>query len=204
MDKVLTSLGTALLLVGGMSVAQDKAPSGHAGMAKGPSASDAATIKKATSAAPADIGRDAAVVGTVDGKMKELRQGTNGWMCMLNPIGDSMCLDKEWQTWGDAYMNKKDPPKPKSVGVAYMLKGDKGASNTDPFATKATADNNWVVSGPHIMLLPTDASQLDAYPTDWTKGGPWVMWKGTPYAHIMVPTTPTPKSSGKKPAERKP
>jgi hypothetical protein len=69
MDKVLTSLGTALLLVGGMSVAQDKAPSGHAGMAKGPSASDAATIKKATSAAPADNGRDAAVVGTVDGKM---------------------------------------------------------------------------------------------------------------------------------------
>lgn len=19
-------------------------------------------------------------------------------------------------------------------------------------------------------------------------GGPWVMWKGTPYAHVMVPT----------------
>jgi hypothetical protein len=37
------------------------------------------------------------------------------------------------------------------------------------------------------MILPTDVSQLDAYPTDWTKGGPWVMWKGTPYAHIMVP-----------------
>jgi len=46
------------------------------------------------------------------------------------------------------------------------------------------------VSGPHIMLLPTDPSQLDAYPTDWTKGGPWVMWKGTPYAHIMAPTAP--------------
>ena len=37
------------------------------------------------------------------------------------------------------------------------------------------------------MILPTDVSQFDAYPTDWTKGGPWVMWKGTPYAHIMVP-----------------
>jgi hypothetical protein len=203
MDKVLTSLGTVLLLSGGLSIAQDKAASGHAGMAKGPPASAGATISKATSAAPADIGRNAAVVAMVDGKMKELRQGTNGWMCMLDLVGDSMCLDKEWQAWGDAWMNKKEPPKPKSVGVAYMLKGDKGASNTDPYATKPTADNNWVVSGPHIMLLPTDASQLDAYPADWTKGGPWVMWKGTPYAHVMVPVTAMPKSSGKQPAQRK-
>ena len=135
---------------------------------------------------------------------KELRAGTNGWMCMLDLAGDSMCLDKEWQAWGDAWMNKKEPPKPKTVGVAYMLKGDKGASNTDPYATKPTADNQWVVSGPHIMLLPTDVSQLDAYPTDWTKGGPWVMWKGTPYAHIMVPTTSMAKSASKAPAEKKP
>ena len=203
MNKVLTSLGAALLLTGGMSMAQEKAGSGHAGMAKGPSASAAAIIKKATSAAPSDIGRDAAVVSMVDGKMKELRPGANGWMCMLTPVDDSMCLDKEWQAWGDAWMNKKDPPKPKSVGIAYMLKGDKGGSNTDPFATKPTADNNWVVTGPHIMLLPTDSSQLDVYPTDWTKGGPWVMWKGTPYAHVMVPITATPKSSGKKPAAGK-
>jgi hypothetical protein len=117
-----------------------------------------------------------------DGKMKELRAGTNGWMCMLDLAGDSMCLDKEWQAWGDAWMKKKDPPKPQTFGVAYRLKGDKGARNTDPYATKPTVDNQWVVSGPHIMLLPTDVSQLDAYSTDWTKSGPWVMWKGTPYA----------------------
>jgi len=46
----------------------------------------------------------------------------------------------------------------------------------------STADNRWVITGPHIMLLQTDVSQLEAYPTDWTNGGPWVMWKGTPYA----------------------
>jgi hypothetical protein len=201
MGKFLPFLSAVLLCAGGSSVAQDKA--GHAAMAKGSSASSASIVAKATSAAPPDIGRNAMVMGMVDGKMKELRPGTNGWMCMLDLVGDSMCLDKEWQAWGDAWMNKKEPPKPKSVGVAYMLKGDKGASNTDPYATKATADNNWVVSGPHIMILPTDVAQLEAYPTDWTKGGPWVMWKGTPYAHIMVPTTAAPKASGKKPAEKK-
>jgi hypothetical protein len=209
MRKIVASLSAVLMLAAITAVAQEKPKdppkSGHEGMAKpGAAKSDAAVIAKATSAAPPDVGRNAAVMGMgADGKMKELRAGTNGWMCMVDPAGNSMCLDKEWQAWGDGWMNKKDPPKPNTVGVAYMLKGDNGASNTDPYATKRSADNQWVVSGPHIMLLPTDASQLDAYPTDWTKGGPWVMWKGTPYAHIMVPMTSTAKSASKAPAEKK-
>jgi hypothetical protein len=209
MRMIVASLSGVLMLAAVTAVAQEKMKdspkSSHEGMAKARGVpSDAAVIAKATSAAPPDIGRNAAVMGTgADGKMKELRAGTNGWMCMLDLVGDSMCLDKEWQGWGDAWMNKKDPPKRTTVGVAYMLNGDKGASNTDPYATKAAADNQWVVSGPHIMLLPTDVSQLDAYPTDWTKGGPWVMWKGTPYAHIMVPTTAMAKSTSRAPAEKK-
>jgi hypothetical protein len=209
----IAMLGAALFFITVPALAQEKdkkepAQAGHQGMAKA-GMSDAAMIAKITSAAPADIGRNATVMGIgADGKMKELRAGTNGWMCMQETLGNVMCLDKEWQAWGDAWMNKKEPPKPKAVGIAYMLKGDQGASNTDPYAMKKTADNQWVVSGPHIMLLPTDASQLDAYPTDWSKGGPWVMWKGTPYAHIMVPTTamsaPMSKAAGeKKPAEKK-
>lgn len=206
MRKIVASIIAVFMLAAATADAQDKAKdsskSGHEGMAKpGVGKSAAAVIAKATSAAPADIGRNATVMGMgADGKMKELRAGTNGWMCMLDLVGDSMCLDKEWQAWGDAWMNKKAPSQPKTVGVAYMLNGDKGASNIDPYATKRTADNQWVVSGPHIMLLPTDVSQLDAYPTDWTKGGPWVMWKGTPYAHIMVPTTSMAKSSPRTPA----
>jgi hypothetical protein len=201
MRMIVASLSAVLMLAAVTAVAQDKmknpAKSGGA-------MSDAAVIAKAISAAPPDIAKNAAVMGMgADGKMKELRAGSNGWMCMLDLAGDSMCLDKEWQAWGDAWMNKKDPPKPQTLGVAYMLKGDKGASNTDPYATKRTADNQWVVTGPHLMLLPTDASQLDAYPTDWTKGGPWVMWKGTPYAHIMVPTTSMAKSASKAPTGTK-
>ena len=83
-------------------------------------------------------------------------------------------------------MNKKDP-QIKSVGIAYMLKGDKGVSNTDPFATAATATNQWVVSPAHVMVLMPDTKHLEALPTDPHNGGPWVMWKGTPYAHLMVP-----------------
>lgn len=146
------------------------------------------------SAAPPEVAKHATIMGFgPDGQMKQLRAGTNDWTCMVTPSHDPMCFDKEWQAWGDAWMNKKDPPQPKSVGVAYMLKGDNGAGNTDPYAMKRTADNAWVVSGPQIMILPTDPAQLDAYPTDPQTGGPWVMRKGTKYAHIMVPTAAMPK-----------
>ena len=111
MLRIVASLGAMLMLAAVPAVAQDKMKdspkSGHEGMAKaGGAQSDAAVIAKATSAAPPDIGRNAAVMGTgADGKMKELRAGTNGWMCMLDLPGDSMCLDKVWQAWGDAWMS---------------------------------------------------------------------------------------------------
>jgi len=144
---------------------------------------------------------------TPDGQMKQLRAGTNGWMCMTEANGTPMCLDKEWQSWADGWINKKDP-QVKNVGLAYMLKGDKGASNTDPYADKPAPDNKWVVSGPHVMVVLPDPAQLDALPTDPQNGGPWVMWRGTKYAHIMMPTAPMPqpaavKSSATKPPEKK-
>src|SRR5262249_34588106 len=126
-------------------------------------------------------------------------KGTNGWLCMaMGP--DSMCADKEWQGWAEAWIGHK-PPQVKAVGIAYMLAGDHGASNTDPYAMEAKPDNNWVVSPPHIMVLSPDTKLIDSRPTDPASGGPWVMWKGTPYAHIMVPTVPMPKAASAKSAK---
>jgi hypothetical protein len=162
----------------------------HAPAAPAKKMTNAEKITLAMSAGPSDVAKGATIVEMgADGKMAELRKGTNGWVCMAQP--EAMCMDKQWQGWADAWMSKKDP-KITGPGVAYMLHGDEGASNTDPFATGKTATNNWVVSGPHIMVLTPDAKQLDSLPTDWHSGGPWVMWKGTRYAHIMVPTTAMP------------
>jgi hypothetical protein len=177
--------------------------SGHERMAKKGGGS-AATIARAMSAAPPSISRSATIMAvTADGKMNQLRAGTNGWMCMVDSDGTPMCLDKEWQAWADGWVNKKDP-QVKSIGLAYMLRGDTGASNTDPYAKKAASDNQWVVSGPHIMVILPDPSQLDSLPTDPWNGGPWVMWKGTKYAHIMMPTAPMPKPAAAKSAAEKP
>ncbi len=156
-------------------------------------------IASAMSAAPMSITAHATIMDwgpTPDAAPVQLREGTNGWVCFpstsVGPANaqDPMCLDKSWQGWAEALMARKDPPTGGS-GVAYMLKGDKGASNTDPFATKATPDNAWVVSPAHVMVLVSDPHMLDSYPTDPKSGGPWVMWKGTAYAHLMVPVSPT-------------
>jgi hypothetical protein len=149
-------------------------------------------IAVAMSAGPAQIAKNATIAemaGMNGEKPKELRRGTNGWVCYA-AVKQPMCLDQEWQKWAEAWMSKTEL-KVEKPGIAYMLRGDDGASNTDPYARAASATNNWVVSPPHLMLLLPDSRMLDAYPTDPRNGGPWVMWKGTPYAHVMVPVSPT-------------
>jgi hypothetical protein len=155
-------------------------------------------IRDALSAAPPEVA-STATVKTMDNKV--LKQGSGAYTCFATPtdelakgLHEPMCLDKVWITWADAWMNKK-PFKPERSGIAYILAGDTGASNIDPYATGPTADNQWVVEGPHIMVLLPDAAQLEAFPTDPNKGGPYVMWKGTPYAHIMVPVAARPEAS---------
>jgi hypothetical protein len=218
MRKTIAVLAGLLIMAGWTVAAQEKAKpdkeepkakSGHETMTKaGGGSSDAAKIARAMSAAPPSISKNATIMEmTADGQMKQLRAGTNGWMCMTEADGTPMCLDKEWQSWADGWINKKDP-QVKNIGLAYMLKGDKGTSNSDPYADKPTPDNQWVVSGPHVMVIVPDPAQLDALPTDPQNGGPWVMWKGTKYAHIMMPTAPMPKQpaakgSAAKPAEKK-
>ncbi len=158
-----------------------------------------ALIKDALGAAPPAIAKTATVI---DGDGTVLRKGSGAYTCYptLPPTRgkarEPMCLDKVWLEWHHAWMEKKDF-KPKALGIGYMLAGDAGSSNIDPFADKPTKDNQWVVEGPHIMVIVPDATLLDALPTDPSKGGAYVMWKGTPYAHIMVPVANRPRAMPK-------
>jgi hypothetical protein len=153
-----------------------------------------ATAKKiasARSAAPAEISAKASIAEVAaDGKMTTLREGTNGWLCMpdnpMTPGPDPVCADKVAQEWFGAYMAKK-PVAIRQIGIVYMLAGGTDASNTDPYATKPTAGNQWVKTPPHVMVVPPDPKMLDSYSTEPSAGMPFVMWKGTPYAHLMVP-----------------
>jgi len=166
-----------------------KAPATAA--AKAPS--DAQLIASAQRAAPAKVSKDSTIIAMdADGKMRTLRQGTNGFTCMADspatPGPDPMCMDKNAFAWAGAWMAHKDPPQGK-VGFMYMLEGGTDASNTDPFAAKPTASNHWIKTGPHIMVVGADASFYDSYPKspDPDTTQPYVMWAGTPYQHLMAP-----------------
>jgi hypothetical protein len=97
-----------------------------------------------------------------------------------------MCLDAHWGEWAAGFMSHK-PPKVTGTGIAYMLQGGSDASNKDPFATAPAQGEGWVDSGPHIMVVVPDPKSLDSMNDDFKSNQPYVMWKGTPYAHIMVP-----------------
>jgi hypothetical protein len=125
----------------------------------------------------------------VDWEGNVLQEGANGYTCLPTPpmlTGTApMCMDGEWMEWADAWSNKKEFAADR-IGISYMLAGDEGASNTDPFAEGPTEDNEWIVEGAHLMII-APPGMLDTFPTDPDSGGPYVMWKGTPYEHLMVP-----------------
>ena len=170
-------VAVGLLLVGlsGVTAAQKKSEP-----------SDAQYIAQALSAAPKAVAKDAAIVRMdKDGKMTTLRDGKNGFSCMVVG-GEKMCADANSMAFFDAWM--KHQPPPEKLGLTYMLAGDDGASNTDPYATGKTADNHWVVTGPHIMIVGAGAKSLGLASTpDANPSGPYMMWPGTAYEHAMIP-----------------
>ena len=151
-----------------------------------------AKIERAMEAAPTSIAADATIVDA-DGTV--LREGTNGWTCKTEVApgyGYPMCNDDVWNELVDAVMTKSEPDIDR-IGISYMLAGDAHVSNADPYATDPDNGDVWVQEGPHIMVAVPDLAMLEGLPTDPHQGGPYVMWKGTPYAHVMIPTSPRPR-----------
>jgi len=165
--------------------------------------SDAEYIAQALSAGPEAVAKAAAVVRMEkDGKITTLREGKNGFSCMVIGGGEKMCADANSMEFFDAWA--KHQPPPNKLGLTYMLSGyDVGGSNTDPYAMSKTADNHWVVTGPHVMILgPASKSLGLTSTTDVDPAKPYMMWVGTPYEHAMIPVGSV-KTKPKPVAERK-
>lgn len=147
-------------------------------------------IKSAMSAAPPAVAEKAAIVAAgADGAMNTLRPGSNGFTCMpdnpATPGPDPMCMDSNAMKWAMAWMGHQTPPA-ETPGFMYMLEGGTDASNTDPYATKP--DKDWIKTGPHVMVVGSKVV-LAGYPSgpQPDTSAPYVMWAGTPYAHLMIP-----------------
>ena len=193
-------IAVGLITLSGMALGAEPAPTAGKA-ATGPS--DAELIASAESAAPAKVGRHATIVSMeADGKMRTLRKGTNGFTCMpdnpATPGPDPMCMDANAMEWVHAWVAHKTPAAGK-VGLMYMLSGGTDASNSDPYADKPTANNHWIQTGPHVMIVGADASFYDAYPknADPDTSVPYVMWAGTPYQHLMAPVSAATRAAKK-------
>jgi hypothetical protein len=190
---------SASLLAGGQTTA--KAPHQMPMPSNGMMTKDQ-KIANAMTAAPASVSAKATIL---DWPAKEgeapavLRAGSNAWNCLPDMPdsqgNDPMCVDQAWMKWIEGYMAHKTP-QVTSVGIGYMTAPGGGwASNTDPYAMTATADNHWGLHVPHLMIVVPNLASLESISTDPNNGGPYVMYAGTPYAHIMVPITPSTKNA---------
>jgi hypothetical protein len=156
-----------------------------------------AKIENAMSAAPATIAEDATILDNeldAAGKFVVLRQGSNGWFCSPDTLGtpgnDPWCYDQAWLDWSYAFV-AGEAPKPTVLGLAYMLQGGSDASNTDPFATEPAEGEEWMATPPHVMILQPGKIDQTVFTPDHRAGGPWIMWAGTPYEHLMMPVAET-------------
>ena len=154
-------------------------------IAVAPAQADEAAIASALAAGPPSI-TEGATLKTMEGEV--LREGDNGWTCYAGTgVLGAMCNDEVWDALLHAYMNQEEF-QAERVSISYMLAGDPpngGVSNIDPFATEPTDDNQWVAEGPHLMILVPDPAALEGLSTN-PEDPVYVMWKDTPYAHIMV------------------
>jgi hypothetical protein len=151
-------------------------------------ASEPAYLDKVKTAAPEQIVAKATIIMMQDGKPKSLQSGTNGFTCMIGPDGTPFCADENAMAWNNALRSKSDPPN--KIGFIYMLAGDNGTSNHDPY--QRASHQHWVQTGPHVMIVGPTVREMVGYPrtadvSDATQ--PFAMFPGTPYEHLMLPVT---------------
>lgn len=153
-----------------------------------------ALITSALAAAPPDIAKGAAVIAPgPDGTMVQIRPGTNGFTCLPDqpetPGKDAMCLDPQAMIWAQSWMAHDPVPKNTAPGIAYMLSGGSDISANDPWA-KIVPGQTFVESPPHWMVMWAFDAKATGLNTTPQKSGTWIMFAGTPYAHLMINQIP--------------
>lgn len=147
----------------------------------------AAKIRRAMQSGPYQVTKDATVAEYHhDGTMVTLREGTNNWVCFPgneNETGNvPMCCDPQGLQWAKDALSGKPAPTNTAPGLIYMLCGATQHSSTDAFDKTSPA----IPIGPHWMVTwPFDAKR-DGLPNTVRDAGGWVMFDGTPYAHLHI------------------
>ena len=178
----------SVLLISGLLLrgAAQTTPSDHNASA-GSDDSTQVKIARAMSAGPTEVAKAARIVDTdAQGRMVVLREGNNGFTCMpgnLKVVGEPpMCVDAPSMQWfSDAKAHK---PKPTNTvpGITYMLAGASQRSDSDPNDTTSMP----IDVGPHWMIMWPFDPKATGLPTTHRPTGAYIMWAGSPYAHVHI------------------
>ena len=187
-SDVFLTFVAAMLLIAGMllrSHAQTTLTSQNSSLSSGDSTQ--VKIARAMSAGPADVAKTARIVDTdTQGKMVVLREGNNGFTCMpgnLNVVGEPpMCVDAASMQWFDDAKAHKPKPTNTVPGITYMLAGATQRSDSDPHDTTSMP----IEVGPHWMIMWPFDPKTTGLPTTHKPTGAYIMWAGSPYAHVHI------------------
>jgi hypothetical protein len=183
----LLTLSMAVLLVNGTnprSAAHAQTAEHSAATNSGESAQ--AKIARAMSAGPTEVAKSARIVDTDGHGIIVLREGSNGFTCMPgNPrvVGDPpMCADAAAMQWSADFKAHKAKPTNTGPGIIYMLAGATQRSDMDPYDTTSPP----IPIGPHWMIMWPFDPKTTGLPTTHKPNGAYIMWAGSPYAHLHV------------------
>jgi hypothetical protein len=99
-----------------------------------------------------------------------------------------LCIDEVWAEMMTA-VGSQAPYKASKIGISYMLQGEppgSGVSNSSPYHPDPRNAEDYVETGPHLMVI-APKELIEHITDDPSSGGPYVMWRDTDYAHIMIP-----------------
>ncbi|MBI1823592.1 MAG: hypothetical protein HY200_07070 [Nitrospirae bacterium] len=189
--KYLHVLFAVVFLIGLTAVSKGEEKKGSP--LKGMSKDD--LVKLALSAAPAAIAKDATVmVPGEDGKMTEGKKGNNGFTCFPDVDGqdvpDPICADQAASQWINDLMSGAPKPTNTVPGISYMAKGGWHFEKGGKILMKPEEGAKRVSEPPHWMVFWPVDSKASGIPALPGKFGSYVMFEGTPYAHLMIYQNP--------------
>ncbi len=161
-----------------------------------------AMIALAKSAAPPEISKAATVmIPGEDGKLVEVKKGTNGFTCIPTvnnrPEPDPMCMDQAVGQWVNDLMSNAPKPTNTVPGIGYMAKGGWHFEKDGKILMSEEPGSKAVKEPPHWMVMWPFDSKATGLPSGVNPLGAYVMFDGTPYAHLMVYQDPMKIKTGK-------
>lgn len=144
-------------------------------------------IARAMSAGPDDISASARIVDKdAQGRTVILREGSNGFTCMPgnpNVISDPpMCADAASMQWAADFSAHRPKPTNSVPGITYMLAGATQLSDSDPYDSTSPP----ISVRPHWMIMWPFDPNTTGLPTTHKPTGAYIMWAGSPFAHVHI------------------